>query len=66
VGAIAASLSGTAATSVQRRLGLHRRRLLRQIDALNVFFSDDAAGFVVHIMRLFRADAPAALNQVMA
>ena len=48
VGAVAAAFSGVIADPVQRRLGLHRRRLLRLIGALEAqFFSDEAAGLVV-------------------
>jgi hypothetical protein len=57
VGAIAAAFSGIIADPVQRRLGLHRRRLLRLIDALEgQFFSDAAGGLVVrdhYVARLF-------------
>ncbi len=43
-----AAFSGIAADPIQRRLGLHRRRLLRLIDALERRFSGDGeAGFVV-------------------
>jgi hypothetical protein len=48
VGAVAAAFSGVIADPVQRRLGLHRRRLLRLIGALEAqFLSDEAAGLVV-------------------
>lgn len=48
LGAVAAAFSGVLADPVQRRLGLHRRRLLRLVRALEgQFFSDEAAGLVV-------------------
>jgi hypothetical protein len=48
VGAVAAAFSGVIADPIQRRLGLHRRRLLRLIGALEAqFFSDEAAGLIV-------------------
>ena len=44
-----AAFSGIIADPFQRRLGLHRRRLLRLIDAMERQFSvDGGAGFVVH------------------
>ena len=47
-GAVIAAFSGIIADPLQRRLGLHRRRLLRLIDALERRFSGDGeAGFVV-------------------
>ena len=43
-----AAFSGITADPIQRRLGLHRRCLLRLIDALERRFSGDGeAGFVV-------------------
>ena len=48
LGAVASAFSGVIADPIQRRLGLHRRRLLRLIGALEAqFFSDEAAGLVV-------------------
>ena len=42
------SIPGVIADPIQRHLGLHRRRLLRLIGALEAqFFSDEAAGLVV-------------------
>src|SRR5215471_415694 len=47
-GAVAAAFSGIIADPFQRRFGLHRRRLLRLIDALErQFMGDGEAGFVV-------------------
>src|SRR6266567_3091692 len=47
-GAVVAAFSGIVADPFQRRLGLHRRRLLRLIDALERRFSGGGeAGFVV-------------------
>ena len=47
-GAAVAAFSGIIADPLQRRLGLHRRRLLRLIDALEAQFSEKGgAGFVV-------------------
>jgi hypothetical protein len=47
-GAVMAAFSGIIADPLQRHLGLHRRRLLRLIDALERRFSGDGeAGFVV-------------------
>ena len=50
-------LLGIIADPVKRRLGLHRRRLLRLIDAVEgQFFSDAAGGLVVrdhYVARLF-------------
>jgi hypothetical protein len=47
-GAVVAAFSGIMADPLQRRLGLHRGRLLRLIDALEVQFSGNGgAGFVV-------------------
>ncbi len=44
-----AAFAGIVSDPVQRALGLHRRRLLRMIDALErQFFDQDAAGFAVH------------------
>jgi len=44
-----AAFAGVVSDPIQRRLGLHRRRLLRMIDALERQFADPAsAGFVVH------------------
>jgi hypothetical protein len=48
LGAVASAFSGVIADPIQRRLSLHRRRLLRLIGALEAqFFSDEAAGLVV-------------------
>ena len=48
LGAVASAFAGVIADPIQRRLGLHRRRLLRLIGALEAqFFSDEAAGLVV-------------------
>jgi hypothetical protein len=56
-GAIVAAFSGIIADPLQRRLGLHRRRLLRLIDALERQFSGNGGtGFVVrdhYVARLF-------------
>jgi hypothetical protein len=47
-GAVVAAFSGIMADPLQRRLGLHRGRLLRLIDALEVQFSGNGgAGFIV-------------------
>jgi Family of unknown function (DUF6635) len=47
-GAVVAAFSGVIADPLQRRLGLHRRRLLRLIDALERQFTGNrGAGFVV-------------------
>ncbi len=44
-----AAFAGILSDPVQRALGLHRRRLLRMIDALErQFFDREAAGFAVH------------------
>jgi hypothetical protein len=44
-----AAFAGVISDPVQRKLGLHRRRLLRMIDAMERQFFDPAApGFVVH------------------
>ena len=44
-----AAFAGIVSDPVQRATGLHRRRLLRMIDALErQFFDQDAAGFAVH------------------
>ena len=51
LGAVASAFSGVIADPIQRRLGLHRRRLLRLIGALEAqFFSDEAAGLVVRLL----------------
>lgn len=48
LGAAAAAFSGVVADPVQRRLGLHRRRLLKLIDATErQFLGDEGAGLVV-------------------
>jgi hypothetical protein len=56
-GAVLAAFSGIIADPLQRRLGLHRRRLLRLIDALERQFSrNGGTGFVVrdhYVARLF-------------
>lgn len=47
VGAVAAAFSGIVTDPVQRRLGLHRRRLLRLIDAIErQFNASETAGFI--------------------
>src|SRR5262245_9496499 len=47
-GAVMAAFSGIIADPLQRRLGLHNRRLLRLIDGLEAQFNGDGdAGFVV-------------------
>src|SRR5262249_56531160 len=47
-GAVAAAFSGIIADPFQRRFGLHRRRLLRLIDALErQFMGDREAAFVL-------------------
>src|SRR5262249_32047000 len=47
-GAVMAAFSGVIADPLQRRLGLHHRRLLRLIDALEAQFGGNGgAGFVV-------------------
>jgi hypothetical protein len=44
-----AAFAGVVSDPIQRRLGLHRRRLLRMIDALERQFADpESAGFRVH------------------
>jgi hypothetical protein len=46
-GAVAAAFSGIVTDPLQRQLGLHRRRLLRLIDAIErQFNTDEAAGFI--------------------
>jgi hypothetical protein len=46
-GAVAAAFSGIVTDPLQRRLGLHRRRLLRLIDAIErQFHVEEAAGFI--------------------
>jgi hypothetical protein len=46
---VAAAFSGLIADPVQRRLGLHERRLHRMLDALErQMFDPSAPGFVVH------------------
>jgi len=47
-GAMLAAFSGIIADTLQRRLGLHRRRLFRLIDALERQFNgNEGTGFVV-------------------
>jgi hypothetical protein len=46
--AVAAAFSGIVADPIQRRLGLHHRRIRRLVDALERQFNGDgSAGFVV-------------------
>ncbi len=46
-GAVAAAFSGVVTDPIQRRIGLHRRRLLRLIDAVErQFKADDKASFI--------------------
>jgi hypothetical protein len=46
---VASAFAGVVADPVQRRLGLHQRRLQRMLDALERQMHDPAArGFVVH------------------
>lgn len=46
-GAVAAAFSGIVTDPLQRRLGLHRRRLLRLIDAIErQFNTEETAGFI--------------------
>lgn len=48
LGAVAAAFSGVVADPVQRRLGLHRRRLIKLIDAVErQFLGNEEAGLVV-------------------
>jgi hypothetical protein len=44
LGSVIAAFSGIVTDPIQRRLGVHRRRLLRLIDALERTLCDDAAG----------------------
>ncbi|QIE55683.1 hypothetical protein G5B40_09630 [Pikeienuella piscinae] len=67
--AVFAAFAGLIADPVQRRLGFHRRRLLRLIDALERQFTDgEAAGFaarehyVARLIDLMDAGAAAARN----
>ncbi len=46
-GAVAAAFSGVVTDPIQRRVGLHRRRLLRLIDVVErQFKADDNASFI--------------------
>jgi hypothetical protein len=51
-GAVVAAFSGIIADPLQRRLGLHRRRLLRLVDALEAQFSEKGGARLLTLMEL--------------